>query len=112
MHLEKLAEANRQPRTRELHTSLDSRVLPTADLAGATEEAYSEPAETAAPCRGLYPPCVITPAISRGSSIDAGSPLHGPQLGIAPSGGVMRDAHAREAHVAQYRTPYFDLGSS
>ena len=96
MHRERLAEADPQTNSMELglRTSLDSRVLPTADLAGATQEAYSEPAETATACRGLYPPCVITPAISRGSSIDAGSPLHGPPLG-------MRDAHAREAHVAQ-----------
>jgi hypothetical protein len=99
MHLERLAEANPQPSTRELglHTSLDSRVLPTAELASATAEACSDPAETVAACRGLYPPCIVTPAISRGSSIDAGSPLRGTPLSIAP----LRGTQGREASGAQ-----------
>ncbi len=96
MHLERLAQANPQPSTRELglHSNLDSRVLPTAELSAASAEAYSDPAETA--CRGLYPPCVITPAISRGSSIDAGSPVRGPSLGTTP----LRGAQGREPHGA------------
>ncbi len=88
MHQERLAGAVPQTSTMELglRASLDSRVLPTAELVAATPEAHSDPAETAATCRGLYPPCVITPAISRGPSIDTGSPLPGrgtPQRGGA-----------------------------
>jgi hypothetical protein len=58
MQQARLAEANIQPYNRDpgFHTSIDKRVLPTAELAATTAQACSDSADSAAARRAIYPP--------------------------------------------------------